>query len=296
MDLQVANASIGLDALVLPVKINSNPDNLVLGESRTITRLNNASAIYAFQAVFAGTSTFSFNLNNATSITYTASIAGTAQVETLSCVGTITATTADLGVVVTASGLTGSPKTITVSVLKDNTASTWAGKVRTALNADSAVTALFAVGPSSTTSNVTLTRKALQSYSTPAGTLDVFPANDGTLNLALNAGASGATTVTTSTDTTSGVQTVGVFPYYANGEDFEGLTFPADLDVTAYLVKVSDGQVIENIGGQTRTFPSGTRSLMFSTVGTGVFGSSTTITFGTTATFCEVVVTAVLQD
>jgi len=296
MEVQLANAFTGLNAQLIPQKANSDQSVIVVGEGRTQTRFDYASAIYAFQAVMAGTSTFSFNLNSGTSVTYSAATTGVAQVETLSCVGTIAATTADVGLVVTASGMTGSPKSITVSLTSGDTAETWAGKVRTALNADSAVTALFTVGPSSTTSNVTLTRKALQSYSTPAGTLNVFPANDSTLNLALNAGASGATTVTTSTNTTSGVQTVGVFPYYANGEDFEGLTFPTDLDVTAYMVKVADGQIVETIGGQNRTFPSGTRNLMFSTVGTGVFGSSTTITFGTTATFCEVVVTAVLQD
>lgn len=296
MNIITANANFGLDAQLQPQRANSERVNGIVGEARTLVRMDNADAIYAFQTIMAGTSTFSFNLNSGTSVTYTSATNGVAQIETVACAGTITATTANIGVVVTAAGMTGSPKTITVSVVSGDTAETWAGKVRTALNLDSAVTSLFTVGPSSTSANVTLTRNALQSYSTPAGTLSVFTANDSTLNIALNAGASGATTVSTSTNTTSGVATVGVFPYYADGKDFEGLTFPTDLDVIGYAVRVADGQLVETIGGQTRTLPSGTRSLMFSTVGTGIYGSSTTVTFGTTATFAQVVVTAILQD
>jgi hypothetical protein len=298
MEVISANAFTGLHAQLLPQKANSEDSVIVVGEGRTQTRLENASAIYAFQTIMAGNSTFSFNLNSGTSVTYTPfPSTGNGQIETLSCVGTITATTADLGVVVTAAGLTGSPKTITVSVLKDDTAETWAGKIRTALNADLDLTTMFTVGPSTTpSSNVSLTRQPLKSYITPAGTLNVFADDDATLNIALNAGASGATTVTTSTNVFSGNDTVGVFPYYANGEDFEGLTFPTDLNVTAYMVRVADGLVTENIGGQTRDLPPGTHSLMFSTIGAGVFGSSTTITFSTNQQFCEIVVTAVLQE
>jgi hypothetical protein len=296
VEIVFANAHFGLDAQLEPQKANSERGTGIVGEPRTLVRMDNAEAIYAFQAIMGGASTFSFNLNSGTSVTYTPATDGLAQVETLSCSGTISATTANIGVVVTAAGMTGSPKTITVSVIAGDTPSTWAGKIRTALNLDSDVTSLFSVGPSSTTANLTLTRNALESYTTPAGTLSVYTANDSTLNIALNAGESGATTVTTSTDTTSGVATVGVFPYYADGKDFEGLTFPTDLDVIGYAVRVADGQVIEAIGGQTRTLPPGTRSLMFSTLGTGIYGSSTTVTFGTTATFAQVVVTAILQD
>lgn len=113
----------------------------------------------------------------------------TAQVETATAVGTITGS-GNASVTVTADGLTGSPLLIPVAVTSGDIAATWAGKVRAALAANLAVTALFDVGGSSAT--ITLTRNE------PA-------ANDSTLNIALaNGSCTGITAAPTSANTATG--------------------------------------------------------------------------------------------
>jgi len=113
-----------------------------------------------------------------------------AQVETATAVGTIS-TAGNAAVVVTAAGMTGSPKTISVAVALSDNASAIAGKIRTALAADVDVAALFVV--SGATDKVILTAK------TPA-------ANDATLNISIDNGTcAGITTAASSADTTAGV-------------------------------------------------------------------------------------------
>jgi len=68
----------------------------------------------------------------------------TKQVETATVAGTVTLS-GNAAVVVTASGMTGSPKTINVAVLDEDTAAEVAEKIRTALGEDAAVIALFPV-------------------------------------------------------------------------------------------------------------------------------------------------------
>jgi phage tail sheath gpL-like len=93
-------------------------------------------------------------------------------------------------VVVTAARILTSPVTVSVAVAAGDTAATWAGKVRTALNATAAITAIYTVGGAST--SITLTE------TTPA-------ANDATLNISLDNGTcTGITAAPTSTDTTAG--------------------------------------------------------------------------------------------
>lgn len=122
-----------------------------------------------------------------------ANVSGTAQVETATVVGTVS-TAGNASVVVTTSGMTGSPKTIPVAVALADTAIIVAGKIRTALNADTAVTAVFTVG--GTDANVVLTKK-------------VKAADDATLNIAVyNGTCAGLTTANTSVDTTAGVEPV----------------------------------------------------------------------------------------
>jgi hypothetical protein len=113
-----------------------------------------------------------------------------AQVETATAAGTITGN-GNAAVVVTAAGMTGSPKTINVAVLNNDTAAQWAVKVRAALALDADVTALFDV--SGATTAIILTRK-------------INAANDATLNIALDNGTcTGITTAATSANTTAGV-------------------------------------------------------------------------------------------
>lgn len=115
---------------------------------------------------------------------------GTPQVETATAAGTITGD-GDAAVVVTGAGITGSPVTVNVPVLNGDTAAVWAGKVRTALAANAAITALYTVGGSTTA--ISLTKI-------------VAAANDATLNISLDNGTcTGITTAATSANTTPGV-------------------------------------------------------------------------------------------
>lgn len=117
---------------------------------------------------------------------------GVKQVETATAAGTITLA-GDASVIITAAGMTGSPKTKAIAVALNDTASQWADKVRVALAADADVTALFDV--SGTTTAIVLTSKTKS-------------ANDATLNISLDNGTcTGITTAAASANTTAGVAT-----------------------------------------------------------------------------------------
>ena len=113
------------------------------------------------------------------------------QVETATVGGAATAS-ANVIVTVTAAGMTGSPKAINVAVVNGDSAAVVAGKIRTTLAADVDVTALFAVGGSSTA--VTLTRLT-------------SAANDATLNVAIDGttNTTGVPDAASSANTTAGV-------------------------------------------------------------------------------------------
>jgi hypothetical protein len=114
---------------------------------------------------------------------------GTQQVETATVVGTITLA-GTVTAIVTAAGMTGTPVTVTVNVLLNDTASVVAGKIRTALAANANVSAWFYIGGTGT--EVMLTAKAAA-------------ANDATMNIAIDNGtATGLTTAATSANTTAG--------------------------------------------------------------------------------------------
>ncbi|HVT72268.1 MAG TPA: immunoglobulin domain-containing protein, partial [Lacunisphaera sp.] len=118
----------------------------------------------------------------------------TLQVETATAVGTIT-TAGNASITVTGAGITGSPLTIPVPVNLNDTASTWAAAVRTALGGTPAITSLYTVGGTGTA--ITLTRI-------------VAAANDNTLNIAIaNGTAAGITAAPTSNNTISGSLTGG---------------------------------------------------------------------------------------
>jgi hypothetical protein len=130
--------------------------------------------------------------------------AGTAQVETATVVGTVS-TAGNASVVVTAAGMTGTPKTIPVAVALSDDASAVAGKIRAALAADTAVAAMFTVGGAAAT--VVLTRK-------------IKAANDATLNVSIDNGTcAGLTTAATSANTTAGVAQTSTTIVLKNGTD-----------------------------------------------------------------------------
>lgn len=135
-----------------------------------------------------------FNLFASVSIDPTTSL-GVKQVETATlAVGNVT-TAGNMAVIVTAAGMVGTPKTILVPVsLTDITPTLVMTKVRAALAADSAVTAMYAVGGTGAVLTLTRNPRAV--------------ANDGTLNVDLGGvgtTAVGITQVAASANTTAGV-------------------------------------------------------------------------------------------
>lgn len=121
------------------------------------------------------------------------------QVETATVVGSIS-TAGNAKVIVTATGMTGSPKTVSVAVLLSDDASAVAGKIRTALGLDSAITDLFTIG--GTAEAVTLTKKTAANH-------------DATLNISIdNDTCAGLTAAPTSATTTYGSGFVVGSPVY----------------------------------------------------------------------------------
>jgi len=113
------------------------------------------------------------------------------QVETATVVGTIV-NSGNATVIVTCTGVTGSPITTNVAVVSGDTASVVAGKIRTALGAVAAITSFLTVGGTGAT--VTLTR--LNSAS--VANLNISIAN-GTCTGLTAAGTSTDTSYTTTT-------------------------------------------------------------------------------------------------
>ena len=117
-------------------------------------------------------------------------VSGTMQVETAEVVGSIT-TAGNAAFTVTAAGMTGSPKAVSVAVALGDSAAVVAQKAREALAADSAVTAKFSVGGYGTMVELTALTAA---------------ANDATFNIAIaNGTCAGLTAAPTSANTTAGV-------------------------------------------------------------------------------------------
>lgn len=107
----------------------------------------------------------------------------TAQVESIT-IGSGATTDGDVTVTITAAGMTGSPKAVTVAVLTGDDAPTVAGKVRTALVDDTDVSGFFTV--SGTGADIVLTTQEVA-------------ITDATMNIAVTGGTTGVPDVVTST-------------------------------------------------------------------------------------------------
>lgn len=120
------------------------------------------------------------------------------QVETALVSGTVT-TAGNLSVTVKAAGMTASPKTISVAVLAGDTASVVAGKVKTALAADTDVSGFFNVAVDS--ANVVLTARNVAD-------------NDDTMNISIvNDTSAGIINSSVSQNTTAGSAVVSNVEY-----------------------------------------------------------------------------------
>ena len=225
MDISQTRAFSGLRMVATPTASLVSND-VTIGISSTNTALADVDTGYAARALIVGAaSDLVLDLADNDSTGTTAWTAGQAQVETATAAGTITGS-GNATVIVTAAGMTGSPKTISVAVLNGDTAAVWAGKVRTALAADTAVSALFTVD--GTTTAIRLTRKPTATYTVGTASVPLYAANDSTLNISLDNGTcTGITTAATSANTTSGILSAGVYLLDADGKDFEGATLTA---------------------------------------------------------------------
>lgn len=209
-----------------------------LGKSASLT-LSSSNIFYSLKALVAtSAATLDVDITTGDTSGSTAWTAGTAQVETATAAGTITGS-GNASVTVTAAGMTGSPKTISVAVLNGDTAADWAGKVRAALTADADVTALYTVGGTST--SITLTRNVVGTYVlSSAVTVSTYAANDATLNIALDNGTcTGITTAATSANTVAGVATAGCRILDGDGNDYQGDALATAVSLQALLLEVS---------------------------------------------------------
>lgn len=225
MDISQTRAFSGLRMVATPTASLVSND-VTIGISSTNTAIADVDTGYAARALIVGAaSDLVLDLADNDSTGTTAWTAGQAQVETATAAGTITGS-GNATVIVTAAGMTGSPKTISVAVLNGDTAAVWAGKVRTALAADAAVSALFVVD--GTTTAIRLTRKPTATYTVGTASVPLYADNDATLNISLDNGTcTGITTAATSANTTSGILSAGVYLLDADGKDFEGATLTA---------------------------------------------------------------------
>jgi hypothetical protein len=239
MELTQSILSYGLRSIATPTSTNVVND-VEVGVAQTQERFADADVVYSLRAVMAGSAS-TLTIDQETGVcTATAYVAGTAQVETATAAGTITAS-GNASVTVTSAGMTGSPLTISVPVVLGDTASVWADKVRTTLAANATIAARFTVG--GTTTAISLTR-----LSATVGGLPIRSANDATLNIALaNGTCTGITAAPTSANTTAGVATSGVTLYDGDGKDFEGNTLPSLSIIYANLIVMSTGSMTYEI-------------------------------------------------
>jgi len=219
MNLSTTRATFGLNSRVTPVKAGTN-GTVQVGENNETLTLSSATKIVSFDAIIAGASSLVIDVSDLDNTGSTSWTAGNAQVETATAAGTVTGS-GNATVVVTSAGMTGSPLTVSVPVTSGDTATVWAGKVRTALAANAVIAARFTISGSTTA--IVLTRKPLATYTLNGTSIPVYTTTDATLNVSLANGTStGITTASTSADTTAGVATVGTNAPDLDGTDFEG--------------------------------------------------------------------------
>lgn len=275
MNITNQRATVGLQANARPTSTNLS-GAVQIGSIPEVLNFNNANVAYSLQAFFAGASdVLLLNPSTCSTTGSTTWVAGSAQIETATAAGTITGS-GNASVTVTAAGMTGSPKTISVAVINFETAAVWANRVRLALAADADISAMFSV--SGTGTSIVLTRKPTVITSAGIST-NIYPANDSTLNIALaNGTCTGITTAPTSANTAAGVQTDGVLVLDGDGKDFEGINLPTITTINAELFKtISSGFIVDGSGDDLFTIAAN-GSYLFSP---GL--AETTYTFTSTA-------------
>lgn len=283
MAISNARAYTGLQANAEPTS-EGTTGSLSIGQGSTVTTLTDATGAIVLGVEIDSTYTVAINLGT---LAATPTGAGVNQVETATAAGTITAS-GNATVIVTGDDITGSPLTVSVAVLNTDTAATWAGKVRTALTATTAITSLYTVGGGST--SITLTR-----------ILDRY--NDSTLNISLaNGTCTGITAAPTSVDTTAGINPAKCWRIsgtaYA-GDDFEGVDFPDATDILGLQVRHTAGTGTFHVTTPDFSDILGAGEVLQKHATTsGNLGSiipGNTLTFTGTGNYCKAIVTFIFD-
>ena len=259
-----ANASLSATAVVTSTGVTGTVE---IGASNNFITLTDVTSAYSVSALVAS-GNFVIDLTDNDTTGSTAFVAGTQQVETATAAGTVTLA-GNATITVTAAGMTGSPKAISVAVALSDTPTLWAAKVRTALAADTAVSGLFTV--SGATTAIVLTRKETS--------LGLRLANDSTLNIAIANGTStGITAAPTSTNTTAGVVSSGASITDGDGKDFEGVAIVPLTALKGLSIKCTVGSFsYTSTGGRNGLIEEGDTHLFVSN--TDLTGYLDTFTF-----------------
>jgi len=236
MTLTTPRATFGINARATPVKSGTTGTVQVGANSETVTLT--AAKQVSFQAVLVGSaSDLIIDISDLDNTGSTAWTAGNAQVET----ATVTAasgitTSGNATVTITATGMTGSPKAISVPLTTGThtTATLIATAIAAGLNADTAYAALFTA--TSSGASVITTGKASSTYTLNGTSVPIYTATIANLNVAL-AGGLGITAAATSADTTAGVATAGCIVPDLDGNDFEGEATGGLASVDAVYIK-----------------------------------------------------------
>ena len=235
MTLTNPRATFGLNARTTPTKSGTS-GTVQIGASNETVTLTNTKQV-SFDAIIVGSgSDLVIDISDLDNTDSTAWTAGTLQVETATVVAASGATgNGNVTVTVTATGMTGSPKAISVALTTaaHTSATLIATAIAAGLNADTAYAALFTA--TSSGANVITTRKVTNTYTLNGTSVPIRPANI-TLNVAI-AGVLGITAATTSADTTAGVATAGAYVPDLDGNDFEGEASGGLTTVDAVYIK-----------------------------------------------------------
>jgi hypothetical protein len=281
MNLSTARATIGLQAKATPTS-TAVGGSVPIGANPSVISFPDADVIYAVRAFFALASP-SLALATTTGATTgsTAWVAGAAQIETATAAGTATSS-GNITITVTSAGMTGSPLAIPVAIVNGDTAATWAGKVRTALAANATIAARFTV--SGTTTAIILTRLPGTVLTDGTETVNLYLAEDATLNIAIGAGTTGITAAATSTGTLAGTVTSGVLIRDGDAKDFEGVTIPTCVPKAVLFanggtaaLEIDGGGTLANLdieGGSSILFAGGnvlTGETALTIVGSGTY-------------------------
>ena len=285
MNLNSVSAFLGLRANASPTSTNVTND-VQVGVSAQQIAFPTADVAYSVRAIIAPASDFVLNVPDGTTDESDAWVAGVAQVETATAVGTITAT--GNATVVFTGPVVGSPITLSVPVVSGDTAAQWADKVRVAMAANGPISDAFTVGGSST--SIVVTRKPLEEISG----VPFYPANNSGLNISLNNGTcTGITTAATSANTTAGVATSGALILDGNEDVFgEPISGAA---VVAMLISCGAGSCVVSNGTDTHEFGEGSKRLIIGGGTSSAFSGDADFTFESIDGAVEITLTAMLS-